>query len=652
MMNKNILFKNKVFMICLVIMIVLITGCDKKTECDKNGHSYGQWDIVEEQTCTDNGLLKRNCQNCDHFETNELEALGHNYESIVTSPTCVDQGYTTHICKRCGDSSIDSHIEAIGHDLGDWEEVYPTSYTSKGLEKKECADCSYYEQRDIPQLDPTPVVNDAIEFLIIPSKTMADINLPTSIGEVIVSWKTSDSDLITTQGKIGKRTATNQKVSLQATFTLGNVSLTKMYEITILGYTNEEKLELVMNTISFPGTLEANLTLPVNYSYGVKAEYFSSNTDYLTNDGEINPQNEDVKVTLIVRLTLGSDSLDKKFEITIPKYVEPERSHLLVEYVEDFNLTEQSGLEIKNNRLVLKDGVIEATYTSGEISTEGFTSLVASWAAISSTTSTCELFVSVKVNNTWSEYITYGEWGLGLQNASKDQSNSLIKLSTDEVMVLNSKTGNAVKYKIVLKRDSANFDSPALSLVSFALEIPNYSYYVRTTDLPEYVCYDVPKLYQGAVPTIGNSICSPTSTTMMLKYKGLSFADKDTEFEHRYIASIVRDYGNNIYGNWVYNTVTMGAYGFNAYVARMYSVDELRYYLANVGPVALTVKGTMISTEKTYTTGGHLIVAIGYKYIDDELYIICNDPNVPNVYCEYNLSVINNTWRKVAYIME
>lgn len=170
--------------------------------------------------------------------------------------------------------------------------------------------------------------------------------------------------------------------------------------------------------------------------------------------------------------------------------------------------------------------------------------------------------------------------------------------------------------------------------------------------MPKEVVYDVPKLYQGAVPVIGNSICSATSTTMLLKYHGFHFSSFDAEYEHRYIASIVRDYGNNIYGNWVYNTVTMGGYGLNSYVARMYSVDELIYHLAYVGPVALSVKGTMISNEKTYTTAGHLIVAIGYKYVNDVLYIVCNDPNVENVYCEYSLSVINNTWRNITYVVE
>lgn len=60
----------------------------------------------------------------------------------------------------------------------------------------------------------------------------------------------------------------------------------------------------------------------------------------------------------------------------------------------------------------------------------------------------------------------------------------------------------------------------------------------------------------------------------------------------------------------------------------------------------------MISSEKTYTTNGHLIVAVGYRYIDGKLYIICNDPNVSNVRCEYSVDVIKATWRKICYVIE
>lgn len=38
----------------------------------------------------------------------------HSYDAIVTEPTCTEQGYTTHICV-CGDSYVDSYVDALGH---------------------------------------------------------------------------------------------------------------------------------------------------------------------------------------------------------------------------------------------------------------------------------------------------------------------------------------------------------------------------------------------------------------------------------------------------------------------------------------------------------------------------------------------------------
>ena len=61
----------------------------------------------------------------------------------------------------------------------------------------------------------------------------------------------------------------------------------------------------------------------------------------------------------------------------------------------------------------------------------------------------------------------------------------------------------------------------------------------------------------------------------------------------------------------------------------------------------------MTSDKKNYYTNGHLIVAIGYEIGENgNITIVCNDPNVPSVECRYSLTVINNTWRNIAYIIE
>lgn len=594
-------------------------------------------------------FLVTSCNNDNHKNEHQ-----HILETMYGfSPTCTNSGLSNgtkcSICNTILEQQVE--IPALGHNLGDWE-IIEATYTQNGKKKRKCTRCDYFEEEDIPMLDAEAYVDDIIKSVVIPSEIMQDITLPIAIEGVDIKWKTTNTYLLTSEGKIVERYASNKKVSLIATYYFHNFSKEVTYNIVILGYTDDEKLQMEMDKISFPEMVSGNLDLKTNFNYGIVATYISSDPDCLTNEGIVTLQDKEVIVSMTVILKLGEKEMEKTFDLKLAKYEPDVKNHQIIEYAKDFDINTQENLSISNDRLVLADDTVTATYYSKEINTLGFTSLVGSWSAISSVDATCELKISVKVDDVWSEYITYSPWGLGLQNASYDQNNGIIKLSTDEVMVLNNKKATGMKYSVTLNRTSLNVASPKLSLVSFALSIPDYSYYVDTKDLPKEVVYDVPKLYQGAVPVIGNSICSATSTTMLLKYHGFHFSSFDAEYEHRYIASIVRDYGNNIYGNWVYNTVTMGGYGLNSYVARMYSVDELIYHLAYVGPVALSVKGTMISNEKTYTTAGHLIVAIGYKYIDDVLYIVCNDPNVENVYCEYSLSVINNTWRNITYVVE
>jgi len=84
----------------------------------KAGHSYGDWYVEKEAACTEAGTERRDCANCDHFETREIPAAGHDYEAVVTAPTCTEQGYTTRTC-HCGDSYVDSYVPATGHTPGE-----------------------------------------------------------------------------------------------------------------------------------------------------------------------------------------------------------------------------------------------------------------------------------------------------------------------------------------------------------------------------------------------------------------------------------------------------------------------------------------------------------------------------------------------------
>lgn len=503
----------------------------------------------------------------------------------------------------------------------------------------------------IPALNDEIIVKQAIKKLQMPQEVSTNLVLIQKIDDVDITWRSGSKFYVTDSGIIS-RSDRDLKASLIASFTYGTYKEEVTYKFIILKYSDKELIELVIKDVIIPSSTNMDISLPLYLDYDVEVCWQSSNESILSNDGKVTIDDSDHIITLKAIFTLNEEKIMKEYSVKILKRPDmtKEKPHQKLVFASDFTTSGMNEVSLQNDKLVLNQNAIEGTYVSEQIDTMEFSDLVASWAAVSGLNSTVELELKVLVNDTWSDYITYHEWGRGRNNKCFNQTKSLIKLVEDEVSVLGSGVASAIMFKLTLRRTSASDPTPEVQLVSFALENSSYSYPVDITDLPKEVKYDVPRLNQNIVPTIGNIICSATTSTMLLKYKGEDFSSFDT-YEHRYIAGIVREYNSGIYGNWVYNTVAMGSYGYISYVARMYSVDELIYHLANFGPVGLSVKGQMTSNEKNYYTNGHLIVCVGYRFENGNLTILCNDPNVTSVYCEYSLSVIKNTWRNIAYVI-
>jgi hypothetical protein len=84
-----------------------------------NGHSFGEWIVTVQPTEEKNGLKRRDCDNCDEFETEVVVSLLHDHsrwDEIVldaVAPTCTTDGYTLHKCE-CGEEYSDTIVDAIG----------------------------------------------------------------------------------------------------------------------------------------------------------------------------------------------------------------------------------------------------------------------------------------------------------------------------------------------------------------------------------------------------------------------------------------------------------------------------------------------------------------------------------------------------------
>lgn len=67
-------------------------------------HIMGPWTVIKAALCTEPGSQQRKCANCDHMETRDIPATGHQYTAAITSPTCTVDGFILETCTACSDS--------------------------------------------------------------------------------------------------------------------------------------------------------------------------------------------------------------------------------------------------------------------------------------------------------------------------------------------------------------------------------------------------------------------------------------------------------------------------------------------------------------------------------------------------------------------
>ena len=118
-------------------------------------HSYGDWMIMREPSCEENGGREKVCEYCGDRIQEEFPALGHIWNEEYTvdkEATCTEEGSESIHCSVCEGIDEES-IHVIPkklHSYSGWKITKEASCTEEGSKEKVCADCGNKTSEMIP----------------------------------------------------------------------------------------------------------------------------------------------------------------------------------------------------------------------------------------------------------------------------------------------------------------------------------------------------------------------------------------------------------------------------------------------------------------------------------------------------------------------
>lgn len=193
----------------------------------------------------------------------------------------------------------------------------------------------YYDDMP-PALNKDTMINAVIaevkDSLVLDSTVAKDLSLPTEGAKgAAISWDSSNSDVISADGKVTIPTDTAVNVTLTATISLGGKKDTKTFDLTVPAIPMQEQFNNRVKDFSI-GTffVSGDLELPAALGANTNISWSSSNVnamEIVVANGKIigkvkrSGQNADVRLTLTANVTYqnGSDnfSAQKSFDVMV-----------------------------------------------------------------------------------------------------------------------------------------------------------------------------------------------------------------------------------------------------------------------------------------------------------------------------------------------
>ncbi len=83
--------KTVISIIGITLMLFAFTACQPRYIFMPHVHAFGEWTIIKDATCTEEGVKTRTCRLCSETETQTIEALGHELDADGKCTRCNKQ---------------------------------------------------------------------------------------------------------------------------------------------------------------------------------------------------------------------------------------------------------------------------------------------------------------------------------------------------------------------------------------------------------------------------------------------------------------------------------------------------------------------------------------------------------------------------------
>lgn len=271
------------------------------------------------------------------------------------------------------------------------------------------------------------------------------------------------------------------------------------------------------------------------------------------------------------------------------------------------------------------------------------TSLIPSWSITTPGGTWARIDIRVRKGPTVGSWDTVARWATSTSRVKRasygTQADDLARLSTDTVVANRGQSFDQYQVRVVLHRPRGSGSTPTLHAVNaVAANFTTRSAPTSTTTMTATTDLPVPQssqmIHKGEFKQWGGggeAWCSPTSTSMVLRYfsKGPKKSDyawskyADSFVDHA--ARYTYDHQYKGTGNWAFNTAYAAGYSLDSSVTRLDSLRDAEAFIrAGIPLVASVAFGRgQLTGSPISSTPGHLMVIRGFT-ADGQ--VIANDP--------------------------